>query len=160
MDNYLMLNGKRVDLTEEQIETLGFEVKEDYFERGDKYFYITTQGNVMNDFDVDNFTNDCHYNVANYCKNEEMMKQRALREVLDRRLWRFSMQNDGDKIDWENYGKNKYIIMFDFTKKDFFVNTYSSIKNFSIYFYSKETAQRAIDEILKPFMEEHPDFVW
>ena len=30
----------------------------------------------------------------------------------------------------------------------------------TVYFYSREIAGKAIDEIIKPFMKEHPEFVW
>ena len=32
--------------------------------------------------------------------------------------------------------------------------------NGCIYFYSKSIAQKAIEEIIRPFMKEHPDFIW
>ena len=160
MENYLMLNGKRIDLTEEQIKTLGFEVKKDYFERGGEYFYITPQGNVTNEFESNCcLTSECRYKVGNYCTDENLMKQRALHETLDRLLWRFSMQNDGDKIDWNNNYQNKYYIYF-INNGNLFVDYNTSYKTQLVYFYTKEIAQRAIDEIIKPFMKEHPEFVW
>ena len=160
MENYLMLNGKRIDLTEEQIKTLGFEVKKDYFERGGEYFYITPQGYVTNDFESNGcLTSDCRYKVGNYCTDENFMKQRALYETLDRLLWRFSMQNDGDKIDWDNDCR-KYSIYYDYSVNKFIVEYYMHVKKQETYFYSRETAQRAIDEIIIPFMKEHPEFVW
>ena len=165
MKNYLMLNGKRIDLTEEQIKTLGFEVKKDYFERGGRYFYITAQGNVTNDFDTNVcLTSACRYKVGNYCTDRKIMEQRALHETLDRLLWRFSMQNDGDKIDWNNYFIDECVFAIDIHSGEPSImacpkrNKVKYINN--IYFYTKEIAQRAIDEIIKPFMKEHPEFVW
>ena len=113
MENYLMLNGRRIDLTKEQIRTLGLEVEKDYFKRGGEYFYITPQGNVTNDFDADGcITSNCRYNVGNYCTDENIIKQRALHETLDRLLWKFSMENDGDKIDRNSSNRNKFYIYF------------------------------------------------
>lgn len=30
----------------------------------------------------------------------------------------------------------------------------------TIYFSTKEKAQQAIEDVVEPFMAEHPDFVW
>lgn len=163
MENYLMLNGKRIDLTEEQIRTLGFEVKKDYFKRNvdGEYFFITPQGNVTNEFESNGcIASECRYKVGNYCTNEEMMKQRALHETLDRLLWRFSMQNEGDKIDWGCRKSSKYYIFYDCYLHEFKIDCKQWSKNKIIYFNTEEIACRAIDEIVKPFMEQHPEFVW
>ena len=163
MENYLMLNGKRIDLTEEQIRTLGLETKEDYFSRYGEYYYIGNTGCIFKDFE-DKSANckvsEGRYNVANYCKNEEFIKQRALHETLDRLLWRFSMENNGDKIDWENLEINKWYIYYSYKNKYFITYSCNYCKFYNIYFYSHEIAQRAIDEIVLPFMEKHPEFVW
>ena len=160
-DNYLVLNGKRIDLTEEQIKTLGIELKKSPFERGGEYFYITPQGNVTNDFESNGcLTSEYRYKVGNYCTDEEIMKQRALYETLNRLLWRFSMQNDGDKINWNDNNHNKYRINFDYTIKEFFIYSNNFKKENSIYFNTEQTAERAIKEIIMPFLKEHPDFIW
>lgn len=162
MDNYLVLNGKRIDLTEEQIKKLDEEYNNDYFKkkRNKYYYYIGNDGKI-------NFTEDCNfnsdelrYNIANYCTNKELIEQRALHETLDRLLWRFSMQNDGNKIDWSNSGKNKYSIYYDIYYSKFEVNNNVNNHYSFVYYYTKEIAQRAINEIIIPFMEKHPEFVW
>lgn len=164
-ENYLMLNGKRIDLTDEQLEKLGLEVKKDYFERDDKngFYFITEVGDIceskftlMDEY----FPNEI-YKVANYCTDKSIMEQRALHETLSRLLWRFSMQNDGDKIDWRYKTTSKYKIYFDNDNKKFSIgNNQYCIDIADIYFNTHEIAQRAIDEIVLPFMKEHPEFVW
>ena len=163
MENYLMLNGKRIDLTEEQIRTLGLETKEDYFSRYGEYYYIGNTGCIFKDFE-DKSANckvsEGRYNVANYCKNEEFIKQRALHETLDRLLWRFSMQNDGDKIDWNDEDSYKFYIYHDYRKYIFYIDANRWCRHNKIYFLTREIAQRALDEIVFPFMKKHPEFVW
>lgn len=163
-ENYIMLNGKRVDLTDEQLEKLGLKVKQDCFERRsvkEKYFFIDTFGTVSYDYnDSPVGTDRTRHKVANYCTDEKLMQKRALHETLSRLLWRFSMQNDGDKIDWSDSSTSKYRIAYDHT-----LNKICNILNYDIqtncvYFYSAEIANRAIDEIILPFMKEHPEFVW
>lgn len=162
-----MLNGKRVDLTDEQLEKLGLKIKKDCcFKRnkGNIYNYIECAGTVCTDFD-NSLLDEKRFEIANYCTDKSLMQQRALHEILSRLLWRFSMQNDGDKIKWNYWGQNKYFISYNYnTKKfapDFICGKFGSIlKSSTEYFYSGEIAQRAIDEIVIPFMKEHPEFVW
>ena len=161
----LEIDGRRIELTDEQVEELLKGKDENLFKRVnpcDKkgYYFIGPNGKVM-------ITNDTGYNVdkelydvANYCTNKELMQQRALHEILDRLLWRFSMENDGDKIDWNNKNKVKYKIYQKKTNKVFYVENNYEVKNNTIYFYSYQTAKQAIKEIIEPFMKEHPEFVW
>ena len=166
-ENYIMLNGKRVDLTEDQLEKLGLKVEKDCFERlqnGQKYYYICSNGGVSSFTDIGDITDDKFYKVANYCTDKEMLRQRALHETLSRLLWRFSMQNDGDKIDWDPASDccvDKHHIIYSNKAKQFYMDTNDTSKTQgTVYFHTIKIAQRAIDEIILPFMEEHPDFVW
>ena len=100
------------------------------------------------------------YKAANYCTDQELILQRSLHERLSRLLWRFSMENQYDNIDW---GKDviHYISMNINTKKFHIDSKNSTYVNENVcYFYTAEIAQRAIDEIIKPFMENNPKFVW
>ena len=168
IENYIMLNGKRVDLTEEQLEKLGLKVeKKDCFERkyNQMYYFTGDYGTVKAECDSKASEIDSlRHSVANYCTDKALIEQRALHETLSRLLWRFSMQNDGDRIDWDN-GSCKYFITYDYRHKEFKVDYYQSqfgctLKNANEYFYSAAITKRAIDEIVLPFIKEHPEFVW
>ena len=165
-ENYIMLNGKRVDLTEKQLEKLGLKVekKEDCFKKANKYYFISNTGDILRENDVKHWADVDRYKIANYCTDKELMQQRALHETLSRLLWRFSMQNDGDKINWDN-GSCKYFIAYSYCKKEFRVNYYPTpygciLKSDMQYFHSVDIAKRAINEIVIPFMKKHPEFVW
>lgn len=161
-ENYIMLNGKRVDLTDDQLEKLGLKIEKDCFkrlERGKKFYCIGVNGKVEEVTETLHKVDDACYNVANYCTNEKLMWQRALHETLSRLLWRFSMQNDGDKIDWND--NCKYIVLYDHECQKFRIDRWTSYHfQGSVYFYKEKIAQRAIDEIILPFMKEYPEFVW
>ena len=168
-ENYIMLNGKRVDLTDEQIEKLGLKVEKvemkDPFTKvndGCHYYAINVKGELSNIQQINNDElSDEAYKVANYCTDRSLLQQRAYHETLSRLLWRFSMQNGGDKIDWDDCCQNKYHIYYDEKYNHMFqVGGICWTHNDNVYFYSEEIAQRAIDEIVLPFMKEHPDFVW
>lgn len=163
MENYIMLNGKRIDLTAEQVETLVGKKEKDPFERvkGGAYCYIDNDGRVETQWDEFVGIDNDRYEAGNYCTDKELMKQRALHETLNRLLWRYSMQNGGREIDWSIPNKNKWVVSYDFEKKDFCTYfCWSDVDVGTVYFYDGVIAKKAIEEIVKPFMEKHPEFRW
>lgn len=165
MENYIVINGRKAELTEEQLKALGIEIKkESPFRRvnkGDNYYCISYKGKITASSEMKDLSDNTAYNVANYCTDRELLQQQAYRETLNRLLWRYSMEHDGDKIDWNKYDKSKWCIMYDSVDNTFKVDGYTRTRFFgSVYFYTKETAKNAIEEIVKPFMAEHPDFKW
>ena len=164
-ENYIVINGKRAELTAEQLKQLGIWREIEYSnpfkkaETGEYYYYITCKGEVKNFYKY----NQCStilvregrlHNVANYCTNYSLMEQRALHETLYRLLWRYSMTHEGDKISLNHcwgiqHSKGVYEAH----------ETYGHAVG-RCAFYSKETAQNAIEEIIKPFMAANPNFKW
>lgn len=167
MDNYICIDGVKVLLNDSQISELRAILKKketkksSLFERqsyGDEYYFINSIGEVGSSCD---FTYDydlTRYNNANYCTDEELLKQRALEEILARRLWRYSMEHGGDKIDWSD-GQCKYIIYCD-AEDGLFHTTSNKISQATntTYFVDYETAMNAIKEVVEPFMKEYPGF--
>ena len=167
MDNYICIDGVKVLLNDSQISELReiFEKRETKknspFERqkyGDEYYFINSIGEVVSSCD---FTYDydlTRYNNANYCTDEELLDQRALEEILARRLWRYSMEHGGDKIDWSS-NKSKYIIYYNAENGLFYTtnNVISQAIN-TTYFIDRKTAVDAIEMVIKPFMKEYPSF--
>lgn len=155
MENYLVINGKRVDLTEEQIKQLGLEIeKKSPFVRakGENYFSISNDGKVKKYFDGTHYPAIYNYMVANYCTDKEIMTARAKEEVLSRLLWRFSMENGGSEIDWNDRNQVKYRIIRDhYSNKWFVINNDTDRTLSAIYFTSRKVAEKAIDEIVIPF---------
>lgn len=165
MENYIVINGKKAELTEEQLKALGIEPHkvDKPFERADHYadfYYVMPTGLVGSGVEYDNnFDNRC-FSVANYCKDRDLLEQRALHETLNRLLWRYSMQHNGDKIDWDARGP-KFKIVYDHCCRTFDIDdNWSSESEGAVYFYKIDIAEAAINEIIIPFMEEHPEFKW
>lgn len=158
MDNYICINGVKIELTPEQLKKLGIEPpKVDPFIRvddGDTYYMIDYYGEVVS---VAEYTDKEDYDlfkIANYCTDKSIMEQRALHEILNRLLWRYSMEHDGDKIEENHHAIIKY------RKGTCEVyNTYGATLG-AIQFYDTCTARAAIKEIIEPFMKEHPEFKW
>lgn len=165
---YIEIDGKRTQLTVEQMKALGIyeepKANANPFERTQihkQFYYINLIGQVEYFEDIRGNLSDKLFNVANYCTDKKLMEQRALHETLNRLLWRFSMENDGDKINWNNIDQRKYLIYFDHESNKFSVTDYRFMKvDGCVYFYSKSIAQKAIDEIVRPFMRRNPDFIW
>lgn len=164
MENYIVINGKKAELTEEQLKALGIEVKKespfDRIDYGHYYYRVDTKGEICIEEELDSLLDNRLHNVANYCTDKELLQQQAYREILNRLLWRYSMEHDGDKIDWECY-EEKYNIYYDSELQKYRVADYMSWKTIGVvHFYTRETAKNAIEEIIEPFMAEHPDFKW
>jgi hypothetical protein len=163
MKNYIVINGKKAELTEEQLKALGIETgKKSPFSRveeGRHYYRIDTKGDVCIEEDLESHMDNRLHNVANYCTDKELLQQQAYREILNRLLWRYSMEHDGDKVNWGC--DTKYCIVY-----DHYIKGYKPIGYFDwqllgcVYFHTRETAESAIEEIIEPFMKEHPDFKW
>lgn len=167
MDNYICIDGVKVLLNDSQISELRaiFEKKETKknspFERqkyGDKYYYIYASGEVSNAYELGGSFDSVRHDNANYCTDEELLRQRALEEILARRLWRYSMEHGGDKIDWSS-NKSKYVIYYNAENGLFYTtnNVISQAIN-ATYFIDRKTAVDAIEMVIKPFMKEYPSF--
>lgn len=161
MTNYICINGNKTELTEEQLKQLGIELpKVSPFARankGDKYWFIMSVGEVGCHRDINDHADKACFNIANYCTDRAIMEQRALHETLNRLLWRYSMEHDGDKIEW---GEESYFkIVYDHNDNKYCINVNDCYESTgTVYFYDHTTASNAIEEIIKPFMEDHPNF--
>ena len=166
MDNYICINGKKIELTTEQLKALGVEVSKatNPFERqpvGKNYYYIDISGKIDVSPEENSGYDDLIYSNANYCSDEKLLQQRAWHETLSRLLWRFSMLHGGNKINPQNFNQTKYVIWYDkFLEKHIVMEATRAICFEGTLFYTKKIAQQAIEEIIKPFIDEHPEFRW
>ena len=162
---YLEIDGKRTKLTDEQLKALGLyeEPKKSPFDRveiRENYYLINSCGELESVKDYYWNSDKARHDIANYCTDKSLMHQRALHEKLNRLLWRFSMENDGNKICW-NQPANNWCLFMDETRKRVKVIYHTWIKfECSVYFYTKEIAEKEIKEVVEPIMEKHPDFIW
>jgi hypothetical protein len=153
-ENYIVINGKRAELTEEQLKQLGIEVpKANPFARmgcNEDYYFIDDEGEICKTCDtVFEFDNN-RFEVANYCTDKAIMEQRALHETLNRLLWRYSMEHGGTGAPVICYSKMENKFKTQLTCSNYFEPS----------FVSTQTAEAAIKEIVKPFMAAHPNFKW
>ena len=165
MGNYIMLDDQKFEMNDSLVELLRGIVrdkeKDSPFAREEDqtYHYINDFGNVS--FTPDNGlrADSIRYEIGNYCTDEKLMKQRALHETLSRLLWRYSMENGEGENTWDCNNAH-YEIYWTYSRKSFDICCNTTVKSpGSVYFPTKELANQAIDEIIIPFIEKHPEFV-
>ena len=167
--NKLILDGVEYKLSDELVAKLREEiaindaVRRDptVFDRmdGKRYYFVDKVGDVATYIDDGVTTDDALYAAANYCRDEEMMNQRALHEKLNRFLWRYSETHGGDNS-WETTGNHHYFICWGAASGLTVTYFVGANAQGVVYFKDAETAKSAIEEVVKPFLAEHPEFVW
>lgn len=159
----LTVDGKEVKLTAEQIKALGIDVDDgcvcDRVEGGENYFCIGNRGTVDRIIEAE-CPIDCEmFEYGNYYRSRSYAKQVAMHQHLNNLLRRYSEQHGGD-VEWNGI-RGHYFICRDITDSTLYVNCYNVSKICGVvYFNSEKVAKAAIEEVVKPFLAEHPDFVW
>ena len=105
---------------------------------------------LFNKFDAE------HYDRANYFSTKEKAEEIDFKQTLFRKLQRFSDENGGGDIDWNDFNQRKYYIFYD---TDDLIPDYCwkyTGKNFGVvYFVSKEVTKQAVelfhDDLIKYF---------
>ena len=170
--NKLILDGKEYELSDELVEKLKESVAaQDWMRKSEEqspfcrtretpYYLIDNIGKVGHLMETGQLLNDSHYDVANYCRDEAMMKQRALHETLNRLLWRYSEIHGGD-YPWDSTTHSHFYIYYRNDNRTFTVGCSVATNPIgTVFFKDEETAKAAIDAIVKPFLVAHPEFVW
>lgn len=165
MDNYTVINDKKAELTKEQLKALGIE---DGLERNNpfgkitdnSYYYITSPGGINFTQNIDSLVDEDMYNNANYFNNEDFTNQVMLHMKLYRKLLKYAYDNDAVG-DWTNLYSMKYFITKYTKNNKIEVDWTLTFKhNCVVYFNSEEVTKQAIEDVIKPFMKEYPEFVW
>lgn len=166
--NKIIIDGKEYELSAELVEKIKAEVaeqekkkREDLKEpfgrvRNERYFLINGNGRVSTmSADTNSPTDEELYAIGNYCRDKKLMEQRALHETLNRLLWRYSEMHGDQMI------AKQHAICSAWDDDEFYtLFCVSGKQQGTIYFSSREVAVAAIEEVVEPFMEAHPEFVW
>lgn len=96
--------------------------------------------------------------IGNYFKTKEQAERALFEQNLRSKLRKFAEDNN-DKIDWSDDDSWKYCIAYDYNYNKITTCVRYGIADFSqIYFSSKETAEKSIeefhDELIKYFTEQ------
>lgn len=160
----LTIDGKKIQLTDEQLKMLGIEPeKKNPFDRvgnGDRFFAIDNMNGIQTCTEMSYSRDEAYYNGINYFNDKRFAKQIALHQLLYRKLLKFAYDNGfEDTAEW-NETNAHWCIYMDTRSNRWNVTYYVSMKFDNVYFSSIDGAVRAIKEVVEPFIKEHPDFVW
>ena len=143
MENYLVLNGQKIELTPEQYQEVCNAVSPkkspfDRKERNEAYYYIGENGLVYFCKEQNYCIDILRYGNANYCSDKDLVMKRANYEALERVLWCFSKENDG---------AGSYTIYIDTDKNRWGVlDIKVPVVLFGPTFCSRQAANEAIEE--------------
>jgi hypothetical protein len=163
-ENYIVINGKKIELTEEQMKQLWIEPEKkrnNPFERANnEYYLIKDFGEVCKYTDNQDCFDNLVYDNDNYFNDESFAQQVALHQLLYRKLLKFAYDNEyEDAAEWD--GKNPHwCIYYDNSRKKFDTTWQDLVQYSHVYFSTREGAERAIKEVVESFVKEYPDFVW
>lgn len=163
----LTIDGKEVQLTNEQLRLLEIGVEEkkknpfDRVSKSDFYYYIDSFDEIHDFSDSGGRENDESFNCVNYFNDKQFAYQVALHQQLYRKLLKFAYDNEcEDSQIWGGNGIEHWHIGYDFAECAFYADWVSNFKYNDVYFSTKEGTECAIKEVVEPFMKEHPEFVW
>ena len=122
---------------------------------GDSYETITSNG-ALNTVDFGYYMDVERYKQANYFSTKEKAEEINFKQMLFRKLQRFSDENGGNEIDWNDEIKMKWGIWYNHDYEELASCPYFYGQAFGqVYFISKEVAEKAIelfrDELIKYF---------
>ena len=160
--NYIVINGKKAELTEEQLKQLGIEVSKNKRERvkvGDMFFFVDRSNCI--DLCIDNRvprSNYC-YDTHNYFKTKEEAQEYAKVLEIKRQLMKIANKYN-DFVDWNDRVQEKWFFKYhiDAGVTISFV-CYAKYAE-TIYFSSKEIAEQAIDEIGEDNIKKYLTYEW
>ena len=162
-DNYAVINGKKIELTEKQIKALGFEARKNPFLKvavDNMYYFISHFGDVDGYRQANDGEDDALFSTANYFNDEQFAEQVALHQLLYRKLLKYAYDNEFEDEEWDETKMHAYII-YNFTRKDYDIRwTRNEKEPGTVYFKTPTRATAALNEVVMPFVKEHPEFVW
>ena len=129
---------------------------------GEKYYYISVFSGKFEVIEIaENFldSDNKRFKSCNYYNNKEFAEQVAMDMNLQQRLRKFTYENSGGEELWKCKDVGKYYIALDadFNKWIWRLEWFER-NPFQVYFKDLETAELAIEEVVKPFCKENPNY--
>lgn len=156
-ENYIVINGKKAELTEEQLKALGIEENpENPFAGRKKYVYT-----IVEPGGTDKVLNNPSLRENGLAFNDmEFAHQVALHQLFYRLLLKYAYDtNTIDRAEWN--GNNRHYNIIRSNSGRYFARVWISEKDpNSVYFNSSEAVNDAIRNVIPHFVREHPEFVW
>lgn len=174
MENYIVINGEKIQLTKEQLNQLGFGVQ---IKRNNPFnstvkncvpYYANVGREIETYVSIDGVLkgqgqthrdNLEDIENANCFNDKRFAEQVLLHEILNRKLLKYACDNKAEDCKW--VGQNEhYYICFDTEDCRFYIGADTCVRNQQVYFSKRKIAERAVKDVIEPFMKEHFEFVW
>ena len=110
------------------------------------YCFIDEGGKLMRDVDQGCIQDQRIYDVANYFSTVEKAKEISFKQELFRKLQRFSDENGGNEIYWNDEENDVYGIAYDYIHNELGPINTDWIREYGqIFFKTEEIAEQAIE---------------
>lgn len=156
----LTVDGEEVPLTDDQLRMLGLPpTRNNPFERvksGQEYYCLTEGYGVLACNESSKNLADRNYEAVSYFNDKNFAEQVYLRQLLQRKLLRFAWDNGYEATN----EPNQYYVSYFPKTKSYVVIIDCGLCAPCVHFSSYEAAERAIKEVIEPFVKEHKNFVW
>jgi len=150
MNNYIVINGKKAEVTEEQVKQLVITPKKELFEEGKDSWFLTSDGYILEEEINDCTLATCKkvYEQGNLFFSEEDAEFERDRRKYYYQVKHFLDEHNG-KIDWNNTSDQwKYNAYYNTLSKEISICSFLYGKDaHSLYATSEEIMQQAIDLI-------------
>lgn len=157
-ENYIVINGKRAELTKEQMDQLGIEVKENKRWRAkgldNIYYYVDSSNHIQKTRDCSYPCDDFKYYSHNYFYTKEEAETYARVLETEMLLKKYADEHN------EEFGDCKFYLIWLKTANELIELTYYNCRSRTIFFSSREIAQNAIKEIGKDRIIEYVTYEW
>ena len=124
--------------------------------RSNIFFVVNDESKISLWLEYEGKLEDYNYEKANYFSTKERAEEINFKQTLFRQLQRFSDENGGTEIDWNDEDQTKFSIKYSHWSSKLSIDHYNAVRQFGqVYFASKEVARRAIelfqDDLIKYF---------
>ena len=122
----------------------------------EEHYYLRHDGEVMEEVEEYDSLDNEFYEAANYFSTREKAEEINFKQMLFRKLQRFSDENGGNEIDWNDRTTCKWSIYYNISTEKVEAFNVVNYREFGqVYFVSKGVANKAIelfkDDLIKYF---------
>ena len=113
---------------------------------GCEFYFAFSDGGVCSEIEDCSVVDNEFYENSNYFSTEEKANEISFKQKLFRKMQRFSDENEGYKIDWNDYKQTKFSIYYNRRTNELAVTCCKYVSEpFKVYFLTEETANKAIE---------------
>lgn len=121
------------------------------------YYLLGSDDIVAEIGEANGVFDDNQYECSNYFNDKDFAKQVMLHQLLFRKLLKFKLEREAA----DKYFGYCFFVNLDGTAIPYIDETFIANRNCNgVYFNERSTAELALEEVVAPFLEEHPDFIW